>query len=141
MLGDAGGAYIRAANNILVDPGQYGIAVAGGEHIQVEGNLVRGRKQPFTNVGIYVWNQSSGSCRNVKVSRNRVDWTNRNDARNSFWSGGNCTDLDVSSDNRWGDAIDRENLDALPEVCQAGSAMRQRTAPRHLVNRTKRGGS
>ena len=35
MTGDSGGAYIVVKDNILVDPGQYGIAIAGGHHIQI----------------------------------------------------------------------------------------------------------
>ena len=58
MTGDGGGAYIVVRDNVLVDPGQYGIAIAGGHHIQILDNKVFGKRQPFTNVGIYVWNQS-----------------------------------------------------------------------------------
>jgi len=33
MLGDGGGSNIVAKNNILVDPGQYGMAVSGGSYM------------------------------------------------------------------------------------------------------------
>jgi hypothetical protein len=90
MLGDDGGAYITARRNVLVDPGQYGIAVSGGNHMQVSDNWVYGRRQPFTNVGIYVWNQHSSSCNNITVSGNGVKWTNSSGRSNPFWDGGNC---------------------------------------------------
>ena len=54
MLGDDGGAYEVAERNVLVDPGQYGIGVASGNNMTVRDNRIYGRKQDFTNVGIYV---------------------------------------------------------------------------------------
>ena len=62
MLGDDGGSDIVAADNLLIDPGQYGIAVSSGRRISITGNRVFGRRQSFTNVGIYVWNQYDHAC-------------------------------------------------------------------------------
>ncbi len=50
MLGDGGGGYQSASNNILVDPGQYGIAVSGGTNNVLQNNQIYGRSQSFTNV-------------------------------------------------------------------------------------------
>jgi hypothetical protein len=52
LLGDGGAAsaYQVSRFNILVDPGQYGTAVAGGSHMTIQGNLVFAKKQSFTNV-------------------------------------------------------------------------------------------
>lgn len=52
MLGDNGGSFETADRNILVDPGQYGIAVAGGNDMKITANQVFAKKQDFTNVGI-----------------------------------------------------------------------------------------
>ena len=49
MTGDYGGGYIIVENNVLVDPGQYGIASAGGSDISILNNKIYGKRQPFTN--------------------------------------------------------------------------------------------
>ena len=77
MTGDGGGAYIVVRDNILVDPGQYGIAIAGGHHIQILDNKVFGKRQPFTNVGIYVWNQSKAPSHDHAVRGNRSGGSTR----------------------------------------------------------------
>jgi hypothetical protein len=48
MTGDSGGAYIVVKDNILVDPSQYGIAIAGGHHIQILDNKVFGKNRSRT---------------------------------------------------------------------------------------------
>ena len=82
MTGNSGGAYIVVKDNILVDPGQYGIAIAGGHHIQIFDNKVLGKRQPFTNVGIYVWNQSKAPSHDHSVKGNRVRWFNKGGMEN-----------------------------------------------------------
>ena len=77
MTGDSGGAYIVVKDKILVDPSQYGIAIAGGHHIQILDNKVFGKRQPFTNVGTYVWNQSKAPSHDHTVKGNRVRWFNK----------------------------------------------------------------
>ncbi len=90
MLGDSGGAYQIARGNVVVNPGQYGIAAASGTHISIEGNLVYSRQEPITNVGIYVWNQYATPCNAVAVANNQVNWLNKAGAHNPWWDGGNC---------------------------------------------------
>lgn len=58
MQGDGGGEHMLTKDNILVDPGQYGIGVAGGKHIYIDNNKVYGKLNWFTNVGIYAYNFS-----------------------------------------------------------------------------------
>ncbi|MGB2609396.1 MAG: hypothetical protein WBC80_10495 [Isosphaeraceae bacterium] len=82
MTGDSGGAYIVVKDNILVDPGQYGIAIAGGHHIQILDNKVFGKRQSFTNVGTHVWNQSKAPCHDHSVKGNRVRWFNKGGMEN-----------------------------------------------------------
>ncbi len=102
MLGDGGKSnYITASGNVLVDPGQYGIAIAGGQNIKVLNNKVYGAKQSFTNVGIYVWNQYSSTCSNHQVAGNHVRWFKSDGSASSFWDGKNCANLTVSSTNVW----------------------------------------
>jgi hypothetical protein len=90
MLGDAGGAYLVARGNVLEDPGQYGIGVAGGHDIEITGNVVVARRQPFTNVGISVWRQSPGQCHSIKVSDNQVNWISKSGRPNPWWDAKNC---------------------------------------------------
>lgn len=100
MVGDGGGSNITVRNNRLENPGQVGIGVAGGEHITVENNTVFGEKLAWSNVGIYVWDQSGGPCVDITIRDNDVDWTNRDGINNPFWDGGNCGTVLVE-DNSW----------------------------------------
>ena len=88
MLGDNGGSYITATNNVLVDPGQYGMAIAGGIHMTITNNKIYGKQQSFTNVGLYYWNQSGLMSSAITMSGNHVNFTNKSGALNNFWIGG-----------------------------------------------------
>ena len=93
MTGDTDGGYVIVENNILVDPGQYGIAAAGGNNIIIRNNKVFGRSQHFTNVGIYVWAQADAPCSDIEVSNNDINYTKGNIAKpekNDIWDGENC---------------------------------------------------
>lgn len=82
IVGDGGGANTIVDGNILVDPGQYGVAVAGGNNHTLTNNKVYAREQSFTNVGIYVWRQNPseynttqpGTCYDIHVEHNEVNW-------------------------------------------------------------------
>jgi NPCBM/NEW2 domain/Bacterial Ig domain len=120
MLGDGGGSYQIARNNILADPGQYGVAIAGGNNIQVLQNRVYARQQSFTNVGIYVWNQYGAACFGHTVQGNSVNWTNSSGQKNPAWNAGNCGTVTSMDSNNWNatltDAIFYESMSA----CQVG---------------------
>jgi len=93
MTGDTDGGHVIVENNILVDPGQYGIAVAGGNDIIIRHNKVFGRSQHFTNVGIYVWAQADAPCLDIEISNNHINYTKGNKGtleKNHFWNGENC---------------------------------------------------
>jgi len=106
-MGDAGGSYQLVENNILVDPGQYGIGIAGGTNMQVLNNKIYARKSDFTNVGISVWNQyeRASSCAVIVVAGNQVNWTNAKDAANHAWNSGNCGPVEGWGSNFWGAKI------------------------------------
>ncbi len=78
LLGNNGGSYQAASNNILVNPGQYGMAICGGDHISATNNSVYAAAQSFTNVGIYVWSQGVSAATNTVVSGNKVKFANKN---------------------------------------------------------------
>jgi hypothetical protein len=89
-LGDGGGSWQLASDNILVNPGQYGIGIASGTNMSILNNRIYGKQQPFTNVGILAWNQYPCECGEVTIDRNEVDWTAAGGYKNPFWDGGNC---------------------------------------------------
>jgi outer membrane biosynthesis protein TonB len=92
MLGDNGGSNITAKNNILVDPGQYGMAVSGGTNMTVINNTIYGKAQSFTNVGLYYWNQSGLSSSNITMSGNYVNFSSQKWGQNNTYLGtGNAT--------------------------------------------------
>lgn len=101
MTGDDGGSYITVEDNILVDPGQYGIAIASGTNIRVVNNKIYGRQQSFTNVGFYIWNQYPHACSTNTVENNEVNYTNNNGVSSGGWNAGNCGTVTGWSNNVW----------------------------------------
>jgi parallel beta-helix repeat protein len=112
MLGDNGGSYMTVKDNILVDPGQYGIAIAGGTNIQIIRNKIFGRQQLFTNVGIYIWNQHTTGCALNTITNNKVNFTNSYGEANHSWNSGNCGKVTGWETNAWGAKIDEKILPA-----------------------------
>jgi len=90
MTGDKGGSYVLVEDNILVDPGQYGITISSGEHITIKNNKIFGKKQPFSNVGLSSWNQYSSECSSNTIQDNEVNFTNKEGVLNCLWNAGNC---------------------------------------------------
>ena len=87
ILGDQGGSYQLVENNILVNPGGYGLAIAGGDHHVIRNNKVYSDGQhDFANVGVFVWRfnhngngTSPGDCHDHTVADNDI----------TFWQGPN----------------------------------------------------
>lgn len=93
MTGDNGGSWQVIENNILLNPGQYGLAAAGGFNIQILNNKVFAKQQSFSNNPLYVWAQAGAGCGNITVRGNRVNWTDRNGNKNNGWNAGNCSNV------------------------------------------------
>ncbi|MCB1247018.1 MAG: right-handed parallel beta-helix repeat-containing protein [Acidimicrobiia bacterium] len=89
MLGDGGGSHQTAENNVLVDPGQVGIGVAGGYGMKVIDNQIYSSSHAWSNVGIYTWDLSGG-CSDVEVRGNDVDFRSSSNRSNGYWNGGGC---------------------------------------------------
>jgi len=85
MLGDNGGSYETASNNILVNPGEYGMAIAGGDHNSILNNSIFGSSQSFTNVGLYVNSINGYAETNSTVSGNSVLFFNSSGYQNNCW--------------------------------------------------------
>ena len=97
MSGDFDGGYVVVENNVLVFPGNYGVAMAGGNNIILRNNTIYSEIAPWTNVGMYTWAQSGASCSNVTVTGNKVTWTHKDGYNNPYWDGGNCGNIDWST--------------------------------------------
>jgi hypothetical protein len=90
LAGDSGGSNHIIQNNTLVDVGQYGIGVASGTNIKLLDNWVYGRRQSFTNVGMYVWSQTPTPCSGITVQGNHVYFKGSDGLQNPFWDAENC---------------------------------------------------
>jgi parallel beta-helix repeat protein len=103
-LGDDGGSYQIAENNVLVNPGQYGMAVSGGTNMKILNNKIYAAQNTFSNVGISVWNQYTNisASSGITVSGNQVNWTNSAGKLNSCWNAGNCGTVTGWGSNTWG---------------------------------------
>lgn len=85
MLGDQGGSYVYASDNVLVNPGEYGMAIAGGDHNSIVNNQIYGVSQSFTNVGLYVNSIGGYNETNSTVKGNKVKFYNSNNYMNPCW--------------------------------------------------------
>jgi parallel beta-helix repeat protein len=115
MLGDKGGSYLKASNNILVNPGQYGMAIAGGDHNTIMNNIIYGSAQPFTNVGLYINGIAGYIVTNATVKGNKINFFNAANYNNNWWLAPNTIKPDGWDD---GGNILGANIDAsvLPTV-------------------------
>jgi hypothetical protein len=113
-LGDGGGSYQTAFENILVNPGQYGIAIAAGTVMSILNNKIYAAQASFTNVGTFAWNQypSTSGCSVTTISGNVVNFTAAGGYQNSNWDGGNCGAISGWNTNTWGANITASILPA-----------------------------
>lgn len=74
MTGDAGGSHIWVKDNIIINPGGYGIAIASGTNITIENNYVYSDEMGTQWNPIYVANWSRGACSNNIIRNNNVHW-------------------------------------------------------------------
>jgi parallel beta-helix repeat protein len=85
MLGDNGGSYLVASNNILVNPGEYGMAIVGGDHNTITNNSIYGVSQYFTNVGLYTNSINGYTITNSTMGGNKVKYFNSTNYENNAW--------------------------------------------------------
>jgi parallel beta-helix repeat protein len=113
MLGDGGGAYLKADGNTLVNAGQYGIAISGGSHNSITNNLVYGVSQSFTNIGLYVASYGGALVSSPTVSGNRIKFYNSSGAINGAWLAAGLVTPSGWSTNNWNANIDASILPAV----------------------------
>jgi len=111
MIGDNGGSYTFVENNILVDPGQYGIAIAGGHHNSIKNNKVYSKQQSFNNVGIYAWEQYGLPCHDLTISNNEVNYKSASGSLNNWWFSDNVGIVTGKATNLYCPSL---TLDVLP---------------------------
>lgn len=118
LLGDNGGSYIIAKNNILVNPGNYGMGIAGGTHMQIVNNKIYSDKTTISNVGVYIWNQSTSGCSLNTIIDNQVNWTRFTGEINNDWNNGNCGTVTGWNTNIWGAVLNSSILpqQLLPDI-------------------------
>jgi hypothetical protein len=105
MAGDYGGSNIIVENNILVNPGQYGIACSGGQNIQLLNNKIFAVKNSWCNIGMYLYPQGGAACSTVTITGNQINYTNNNGVQNNFWNSNQCSGTVTVTGNTWGAPI------------------------------------
>ena len=88
ILGDYGGSYINVENNILVDPGQYGIAITAGTNLTIKNNKIYARQQSFTFWGLMSYIQYPDPTHSNTIMNNEVNWKNHQGILRNFWDDG-----------------------------------------------------
>ncbi len=87
LLGDYGGENLIMEDNVLVDPGQYGIGIAGGANMVMRRNKVYGSQRPWSNVGIVVidWTPQELPSGNYTVENNKINWKGDQGLPTDYW--------------------------------------------------------
>jgi parallel beta-helix repeat protein len=138
MSGDFDGGWVVVENNTLVFPGNYGVAMAGGNNIILRNNTVYSERAAWTNVGMYVWAQQGASCSNVTVTGNKVTWTHKDGFNNPFWDGGNCGTINWNCCNTSGQSLASMNVPRVIVNCVTEDELWQvREDSRHFVVNTQ----
>lgn len=84
--GSLGGDSATIVDNVLVDTGQVGIGVNGGDLHVLLRNKILGSTRPISNVGIYVWDGGDGSTLgSVDLTDNKVMWSSSDGGVNPKW--------------------------------------------------------
>lgn len=91
VLGDYGGSYIVADGNVLLNPGNYGMAISGGHYMTITNNKIFSKQTLISNNPLFIWAQAGAACSNNTIRNNRVTWINSAGIFNDGWNPGNCT--------------------------------------------------
>lgn len=85
VLGDLGGSYQVARNNIVVNGGFVGMQVQGGTHIKMDHNTIYGAVTPYSNCGLCYGNYSGKTSSDVNISYNKVKYFKTNGQEMDAW--------------------------------------------------------
>lgn len=112
LLGDMGGSYQVAQDNIVVNGGQYGISIGGGDNMILRKNLIYGARFPHANIGLYAanWYVQQGVSHDITVENNVVNFTNRDGQINNWWFAGNMEPVKGKETNKFDVNLDASVL-------------------------------
>jgi len=106
ILGDFGGEYQEAKNNIAVNPGNCGIGIASGNFINVQNNKMYSKFiDGISNVGFYSWKNPSEapSCSHHTFEGNMANYIYAQDPnqsnygdQNHAWTDGSCGNTQIT---------------------------------------------
>ncbi len=119
MLGDSGGSHQIAENNILVNPGQYGISISGGHDLVLRNNKAYSKRFPHSNVGMVIWDwwawkqTDAFPLYNITAENNEFNWTNRDGIINTTYIHPNAGTVKGLSTNKHNPNL---NESILPKV-------------------------
>jgi hypothetical protein len=105
IVGDNGGHDFLVTDNIIIDPGQYGIGVPAGYNITVKNNKIYAKQQSFTNVGLYVGLAGEIAAgypctgNTIRIEGNQVNWTNKNGLKNGWYNCPCCPGVTLVNNN------------------------------------------
>jgi len=85
VLGDVGGSYQVARNNIVVNTGYVGMQVVGGNNIKMDHNTIYSSSTPVSNTGINCGNYSGQSSTNINISYNKIKWIQKTGSEWDLW--------------------------------------------------------
>lgn len=132
MLGDSGGSYQIAENNILVNPGQYGISISGGHDLILRNNKAYSKQFPHSNVGMVIWDwwawkqTDAFPLYNITAENNEFNWTNRDGIINTTYIHPNAGTVKGLSTNKHNPNL---NESILPKVILKRASITDDTTP------------
>jgi parallel beta-helix repeat protein len=121
MSGDMGGSYVDVKDNILVNPGQYGLTVSSGNDINISNNKIFSAQSSCSNIGLSAYKQYNISTYNITISNNAVNFTNKDGGLNDMWNANNCGTVTGWSTNYHDATL---NASILPDVILGGALQR-----------------
>lgn len=117
MMGDWGGSNQIAEDNILVNPGMYGIGIAGGKNNKIRNNKVYSKQFSYSNVAIQAADYTpsqGGPASNILIENNEVNFLNSRGMQQAIWL--DASMQRVANASRATTYNSKLNEDVLPKV-------------------------
>lgn len=91
LAGDNGGSHVLIKDNILVNPGQYGISICSGRFNSIKNNKIYSKQTAVSNIGLAINNlYTTFECSSDTIMNNEVNFTRNEGSLKNFWNPGNC---------------------------------------------------
>lgn len=87
------GGWVDILDNVLLNPGSYGAAAAGGHDIRLEGNKIWSDRFAWSNNPLFIYQQGTTACSRMTVRNNYGSWTDKNGGKNNGWNDGACSNV------------------------------------------------